>query len=104
MLAFLQEQEDQLLQAGPRKFFAYISTHMHPSSSAISLTSAFGTITDPASICDILSREFSKNFKSSQVNAVMSSESNAECSETVKFVPNLSLIDIDICTVRKVLS
>ena len=98
------EQEDQLLQAGPHNFFAYASKQLHPLSTVISLTSASGTVTDPASICDILSREFSKNFNSSKVDAVVSSGCSAECSETMKFVPNLSLINVDISTVRIVLS
>ena len=98
--ALLQEQEDYLLQAGPRKFFAYVSKKLHPLSSATSPTSASGTVTDPAFIYDILSRKFSKNFNSSKLDAAVSSGCSAECFETVKFVSSLSLINFDISTAR----
>ena len=88
----------------PRKFFAYVSKQLHPSSLAISLTSASRTVADPAYIFDIFSCEFSKNFSSSQVDAVVSAGCSAECSATVKSVSNLSLINVDISTVLIVLS
>ena len=73
---FLMFQEDQLLKAGPRKFFNFVSKQQHPSNNNILLHSPTGLTGDPGNICAMLSNEFAKNFSNSSFISTMNGDSS----------------------------
>jgi hypothetical protein len=96
MRRFLADQENQLLAAGPRKFFAYVSHQVNQTESNLCLENATGTARSPVDICATLNEEFSKNFTSSRnnCNPIYSSSLGK------KDAPSISTVSVDVIKVR----
>ena len=93
---FLMYQEDQLLEAGPRKFFNFVFKQLHPSNNNILLHSPTGLTGDPGNICTMSSNQFAKNFSNSSFIATMNGDSSTlSCTSE-----RLCMINIDLFTVR----
>ena len=94
--------ENNLLTAGPRKFFARASHRQHPSDNSIVLESAHGIISSPSDICESLSSVFSKNFAIQNSNMF---RANSSYNTPVKDdLSSLSNIIVNNNIVRKILS
>ena len=56
------QQEQRLLQYGPRKFFRFITNQLHPRSSDILLQSCNGLLSNDCDIANCFAEEFTKTF------------------------------------------
>ena len=93
------EQENRLLKAGSRKFFAHVSHQIHPSDRSVHLRAPTGTVSELADVCEAFSKEFAKNFNSSS-NSICSPISTKENSTSA----SLSSVNVDVVTVHLALA
>ena len=99
---YLAAEENNLLTAGPRKFFARAFQRQHPSDNSIVLESDHGIISSPSDICEPLSAEFSENFAIQNPNTF---RANSLYNTPVRDdLSSLSNIIADNNVVRKILS
>ena len=99
---FLMYQEDQLLDAGPRKFLNFVSKPVNTpfEYDIILLHSPTGLTGDFGKICTIFSIKFVQNFCNSSFIATMNGDSfTLPCTYAT-----LSMINIDLFTVRTALA
>lgn len=92
--------ENKLLSAGPRKFYKYVSNHLQPHDAGIKLQQGAQFTSEPADICNLLQHEFTKNFSSPAMYACRTVPRRSCLSSQ----PKISTVNVDIDTVRHILS
>jgi hypothetical protein len=94
-------QEEQLLSAGPRKFFAYAARQLHAHDACITLDTVTGHTSSPADVCSIFCDEFTKNFDTPSTKETQSVSPTYNCDSTFSAsAACLTNINVDVTSVR----
>lgn len=96
---YLTGQENDLLTAGPRKFYSYVSSQLRSTNSDCHLITANGLTNNPVDISKAFSDEFSKNFSTSD-----SRPQPVYCDTDDNISLSLDEVNIDVTSVRVALS